>query len=174
MKPEHFESIAIREQMERTAYREHSTPLFLTSSFTFPSPELMADTFQGGGDGLIYSRYNNPNTDEFINKVCLLEGVEDGFATASGMSAVFASIAPFVSQGDHILASRALFGSTLQILGQILSKWGVTFTLTDPANPMDWEEKVQPNTRMFLLESPSNPGLALVDLTAAGAFCKKK
>lgn len=173
MKPEHFESIAIREQMERTAYREHSTPLFLTSSFTFPSPELMADTFQGEGDGLIYSRYNNPNTDEFINKVCLLEGVEDGFATASGMSAVFASIAPFVSQGDHILASRALFGSTLQILGQILSKWGVTFTLTDPANPMDWEEKVQPNTRMFLLESPSNPGLALVDLTAAGAFCKK-
>jgi O-succinylhomoserine sulfhydrylase len=173
MNPEHFESIAIREQMERTAYREHSTPLFLTSSFTFPSPELMADTFQGEGDGLIYSRYNNPNTDEFINKVCLLEGVEDGFATASGMSAVFASIAPFVSQGDHILASRALFGSTLQILGQILSKWGVTFTLTDPSNPMDWEEKVQPNTRMFLLESPSNPGLALVDLTAAGAFCKK-
>ena len=173
MKPEHFESIAIREQMERTAYREHSTPLFLTSSFTFPSPELMADTFQGEGDGLIYSRYNNPNTDEFINKVCLLEGVEDGFATASGMSAVFASIAPFVSQGDHILASRALFGSTLQILGQILSKWGVTFTLADPTNPMDWEEKVQPNTRMFLLESPSNPGLALVDLTAAGAFCKK-
>lgn len=173
MKPEHFESIAIREQMERTAYREHSTPLFLTSSFTFPSPELMADTFQGGGDGLIYSRYNNPNTDEFINKVCLLEGVEDGFATASGMSAVFASIAPFVSQGDHILASRALFGSTLQILGQILSKWGVTFTLTDPTNPKDWEEKVKPNTRMFLLESPSNPGLALVDLTAAGAFCKK-
>lgn len=173
MKPEHFESIAIRQQMERTAYREHSTPLFLTSSFTFPSPELMADTFQGEGDGLIYSRYNNPNTDEFITKVCLLEGVEDGFATASGMSAVFSSIAPFVSQGDHILASRALFGSTLQILGQILSKWGITFTLTDPANPMDWEEKVQPNTRMFLLESPSNPGLALVDLTAAGAFCKK-
>ena len=173
MKPEHFESIAIRQQMERTAYREHSTPLFLTSSFTFPSPELMADTFQGEGDGLIYSRYNNPNTDEFITKVCLLEGVEDGFATASGMSAVFASIAPFVSQGDHILASRALFGSTLQILGQILSKWGITFTLTDPANPMDWEKKVQPNTRMFLLESPSNPGLALVDLTAAGAFCKK-
>ena len=173
MKPEHFESIAIREQMERTAYREHSTPLFLTSSFTFPSPELMADTFQGEGDGLIYSRYNNPNTDEFIHKVCLLEGVEDGFATASGMSAVFASIAPFVSQGDHILASRALFGSTLQILGQILSKWGVTFTLTDPANPKDREEKVQPNTRMFLLESPSNPGLTLVDLTAAGAFCKK-
>jgi len=173
MKPEHFESIAIREQMERTAYREHSTPLFLTSSFTFPSPELMADTFQGEGDGLIYSRYNNPNTDEFIHKVCLLEGVEDGFATASGMSAVFASIAPFVSQGDHILASRALFGSTLQILGQILSKWGVTFTLTDPANPKDWEEKVQPNTRMFLLESPSNPGLTLVDLTVAGAFCKK-
>jgi O-succinylhomoserine sulfhydrylase len=173
MKPQHFESIAIREQLERTSYREHSNPLFLTSSFTFPSPELMAETFQGEGDGLIYSRYNNPNTDEFINKICLLEGVEDGFATASGMAAVFASIAPFVSQGDHILASRALFGSTLQILGQILPKWGVTFTLTDPTNPSDWEEKVQPNTCMFLLESPSNPGLALVDLTLAGEFCKK-
>jgi O-succinylhomoserine sulfhydrylase len=173
MKPQHFESIAIREQLERTAYREHSNPLFLTSSFTFPSPELMAETFQGEGDGLIYSRYNNPNTDEFIHKICLLEGVEDGFATASGMAAVFASIAPFVSQGDHILASRALFGSTLQILGQILPKWGVTFTLTDPTNPSDWEEKVQPNTCMFLLESPSNPGLALVDLTLAGEFCKK-
>jgi O-succinylhomoserine sulfhydrylase len=173
MKPQHFESIAIREQLERTSYREHSNPLFLTSSFTFPSPELMAETFQGEGDGLIYSRYNNPNTDEFIHKICLLEGVEDGFATASGMAAVFASIAPFVSQGDHILASRALFGSTLQILGQILPKWGVTFTLTDPTNPSDWEEKVQPNTCMFLLESPSNPGLALVDLTLAGEFCKK-
>jgi O-succinylhomoserine sulfhydrylase len=173
MKPQHFESIAIREQLERTSYREHSNPLFLTSSFTFPSPELMAETFQGEGDGLIYSRYNNPNTDEFIKKICLLEGVEDGFATASGMAAVFASIAPFVSQGDHILASRALFGSTLQILGQILPKWGVTFTLTDPTNPSDWEEKVQPNTCMFLLESPSNPGLALVDLTLAGEFCKK-
>jgi O-succinylhomoserine sulfhydrylase len=173
MKPQHFESIAIREQLERTSYREHSNPLFLTSSFTFPSPELMAETFQGEGDGLIYSRYNNPNTDEFIHKICLLEGVEDGFATASGMAAVFASIAPFVSQGDHILASRALFGSTLQILGQILPKWGITFTLTDPTNPSDWEEKVQPNTCMFLLESPSNPGLALVDLTLAGEFCKK-
>lgn len=173
MKPKHFESIAIREQLERTSYREHSNPLFLTSSFTFPSPELMAETFQGEGDGLIYSRYNNPNTDEFIHKICLLEGVEDGFATASGMAAVFASIAPFVSQGDHILASRALFGSTLQILGQILPKWGITFTLTDPTNPSDWEEKVQPNTCMFLLESPSNPGLALVDLTLAGEFCKK-
>jgi O-succinylhomoserine sulfhydrylase len=173
MKPQHFESIAIREQLERTSYREHSNPLFLTSSFTFPTPELMAETFQGEGDGLIYSRYNNPNTDEFIHKICLLEGVEDGFATASGMAAVFASIAPFVSQGDHILASRALFGSTLQILGQILPKWGVTFTLTDPTNPSDWEEKVQPNTCMFLLESPSNPGLALVDLTLAGEFCKK-
>ena len=173
MKPQHFESIAIREQLERTAYREHSNPLFLTSSFTFLSPELMAETFQVQGDCLIYSRYNNPNTDEFIHKICLLEEVEDGFATASGMSAVFASIAPFVSQGDHILASRALFGSTLQILGQILPRWGVTFTLTDPTNPADWEEKVQPNTCMFLLESPSNPGLALVDLTLAGEFCKK-
>jgi O-succinylhomoserine sulfhydrylase len=173
MKSQHFESIAVRDQMERTAYREHSSPLFLTSSFTFPSPENMAEAFQGEGENFIYSRYHNPNTDEFIHKMCRLEGVEDGFATASGMAAVFAGIAPFVSQGDHILASRALFGSTLQILSHILPKWGISFSLTDPTSPSDWEEKIQSNTCMFLLESPSNPGLDLVDLTLAGEFCKK-
>ena len=169
----HPETAAIRGQMDQTGYREHSMPLFLTSSFTFPTAELMADTFAGEGEGIIYTRYNNPNVDEFIDKVCALEGAEDGFATASGMAAVFASIAAFVKTGDHILASRAVFGSTHQILTQILPNWGVSHTYADPEDIDYWEDLIQPNTKMLLLESPANPGLMLVDLEKAGQLAKK-
>lgn len=164
---------AIRIQTERTQYREHSTPLFLTSSFTFPSAELMRDTFSGEEEGIIYSRYNNPNTDEFVRKVCMLEGAEAGFATASGMSAIFASMAAFLKSGDHILASRAVFGSTHQILTQIFPAWGISYTYVEPDQPECWEQYLQANTRMLVLETPSNPGLSLVDLGQAGAFAKK-
>lgn len=164
---------AIRIQTERTQYREHSTPLFLTSSFTFPSAELMRDTFSGEEEGIIYSRYNNPNTDEFVRKVCMLEGAEAGFATASGMSAIFASMAAFLKSGDHILASRAVFGSTHQILTQIFPAWGISYTYVEPDQPESWEQYLQANTRMLVLETPSNPGLSLVDLGQAGAFVKK-
>ena len=169
----HFETSAIREQTPRTQYREHSTPLFPTSSFVFPDPQTMAETFAGGPDGIIYSRYNNPNVDEFVRKVRVLEGVEDGFATASGMSAVFAGMAAFVAAGDHILASRAVFGSTHQILTQILSKWGVGYTYVDPTDPASWEAHIRPTTKMIVLETPSNPGLTLIDLEAAHRVAKK-
>ena len=159
--------------MERTPYREHSNPIFLTSSFTFPDAETMKDTFAGQTPGLIYSRYSNPNTDELVNKVVALEEAEWGFSTASGMSAVFASIAALVSSGDHIIASRAVFGSTHQILTQLLPQWGITTTYVDPTAPETWESAVRPNTKMLILESPSNPGLALVDLAFAGTFAKK-
>lgn len=158
--------------MAPTGYREHSTPLFLTSSFTFPSAEAMADTFAGQGEGIIYSRYNNPNVDELITKACSLEGTEAGFATASGMSAVFASLGALVEQGDHIVATRAVFGSTHQILSQILPKWGVTFTYVEPNDPDSWPAEVTDRTKLFVTETPSNPGLQLVDLEKAGAFCR--
>ncbi len=172
-KNQKFETAAIRQQLERTAYREHSNPLFLTSSFTFPSAEQMANTFAGQTEDIIYSRYSNPNTDELIRKVCTLEMAEDGFATASGMSAVFASMAAFLESGDHVLSSRAVFGSTHQILTQILPKWGVSHTYVDPDQIDQWEAFIQPNTKMLVLESPSNPGLRLVDLEKAGALAKK-
>lgn len=168
-----MDTAAIRGQMERTDYREHSPALYLTSSFTFPSAELMAETFAGEGEGIIYSRYNNPNVDEFISKVCAMEGMEDGFATASGMAAVFASMAALLQSGDHILASRAIFGSTHQILTQVFPKWGITYTYVEPDDIDSWEKHLQPNTKMLLLESPSNPGLALVDLEKAGQFAQK-
>lgn len=158
--------------MDRTQYREHATPLFLTSSFTFDSAEAMAETFAGEREGIIYSRYNNPSVDELVAKACALEGTEAGFATASGMAAVFASLAALVEQGDHIIATRALFGSTHQLLTSFLPKWGVTFTYVEPDQPETWAAAVQENTVMFVTETPSNPGLKLVDLAAAGALCK--
>lgn len=163
---------AIRRQARRSEFREHSVPLYLSSSFVFDSAEQMRDTFADQEEGLIYSRYNNPNTDELVAKVCAMEGAEEGLATASGMAAVFASMAGLLESGDHVIASRALFGSTYQILTQILPRWGITCSFVDPANIDSWEEKLQPNTRMLVLESPSNPGLALVDLEAAGAFTR--
>ncbi|MEL7425472.1 MAG: aminotransferase class I/II-fold pyridoxal phosphate-dependent enzyme [Bacteroidota bacterium] len=165
-----FSTRAIRQQMERTQYREHSTPLFLTSSFTFPSAEQMAATFAGQEEGIIYSRYNNPSVDEFIAKMCSLEGAEAGFATASGMSAVFSALMALVRSGDHILATRAVFGSTHQVLTSLMPRWGVDHTYIEADQPTDWSDAVQDNTKILLLETPSNPGLALVDLEAAGKF----
>ncbi|WP_020567465.1 O-succinylhomoserine sulfhydrylase [Neolewinella persica] len=171
-KPLQPQTHAIRGQMDRTQYREHATPLFLTSSFTFDSAEAMAETFAGERAGIIYSRYNNPSVDELVAKACALEGTEAGFATASGMAAVFASLAALVKQGDHIVATRALFGSTHQLLTNILPKWGVTFTYVEPEQPETWAAAVQENTVLFVTETPSNPGLKLVDLAAAGKLCK--
>jgi O-succinylhomoserine sulfhydrylase len=173
MSNKRFETQAIRNQMDRTQYREHSAPLFLTSSFTFPDAELMADTFAGEAEGIIYSRYNNPNTDEFIHKVCAMEGAEDGFATASGMAAVYASMAAFLKAGDHILTSRSVFGSTYQIITNVLSRWGITYTAVDATDIDSWEQHIQPNTRMIVLETPSNPSLIVIDLEKVGALAKK-
>ncbi|MCE7064278.1 PLP-dependent aspartate aminotransferase family protein [Dyadobacter sp. CY326] len=165
---------AIRTQTPKTKYREHSTPLFLTSSFTFESAEQGKALFEETEDGNIYSRFSNPTVQEFVDKVCLLEDCEDGVATATGMAAVFASMAALLKSGDHIIASRALFGSAHQVITQILSKWGITHTYLDAdASEADWEAAVQPNSRMVYLETPSNPGLDLVDLAMVGRLCKK-
>ncbi len=168
----HFETKAIRNQTERTQYKEHSTPTFFTSSFVFDDAEHMRAMFAGEAEGNIYSRYSNPSTTELVDKVCAMEGAEAGFTTASGMSAIFTSIIAFLQQGDHVIASRAVFGSTHQILNNILPRWGITFTYVDPMDVNSWEQAVQSNTKMLLLETPSNPGLCLIDLEKAGAFAK--
>ena len=169
----HPHTSAIRQQMDRTQYREHSNPMFLTSSFVFPDAETMAATFTGEADGIIYSRYSNPNTDELIQKVCSMEGAEDGFATGSGMAAIFGSIAAFLQSGDHVISSRAVFGSTHQILSQLLPRWGITYTYVEPDKVDEWEQYIQPNTKMIVIETPSNPGLALIDLEKVGALAAK-
>ncbi len=165
---------AIRTQTSKTKYREHSTPLFLTSSFTFDSAEQGKALFEETEEGNIYSRFSNPSVQEFVDKVCMLEGLEDGVATATGMAAVFASMGALLKSGDHILACRALFGSAHQIITQILPKWGIAHTYLDAdASEAEWEAAVQPNTRMIYLETPSNPGLDLVDLAMIGRITQK-
>ena len=166
----HFETLAIRTQTPVSAEREHSVPLYLTSSFRFDDAEHARALFTEEVAGNVYSRYANPNTDEFVRKLCLLEGGEDGIATASGMSAVFTAIAARVSSGDHVLASRALFGSTHQIFTRILPKWGVSSDYADAADSSSWERLVRPSTKLIFIETPSNPGLELVDLRWLGDF----
>ena len=166
----HFETLAIRTQTPVSAEREHSVPLYLTSSFRFDDAEHARALFTEEVAGNVYSRYANPNTDEFVRKLCLLEGGEDGIATASGMSAVYTAIAARVSSGDHVLASRALFGSTHQIFTRILPKWGVSSDYADAADPSSWERLVRPSTKLIFIETPSNPGLELVDLRWLGDF----
>ncbi len=168
----HFESKAIRTQTERTQYKEHSTPTFLTSSFTFDNAAHMRAMFAGEAEGNIYSRYSNPSTSELVEKVCQMEGAAAGFTTASGMSGVFTSIISFLKQGDHVIASRAVFGSTHQILTNILPRWGISYTYVDPTDVASWETAVQPNTKMLVMETPSNPGLAMIDMAQAGKFAK--
>lgn len=168
-----FETLAIRVQAERSQHHEHATPVFLTSSFVFDSAGHGKALFAGEAEGNVYSRYSNPNTDEFIRKMCLLEEAEDGIATASGMAAVFASIAGLLRSGDHLLVARSVFGSTHQILTQLLPRWNIEHTYVDVRNPDRWEEGIQQNTRMLFLETPSNPGLDLIDLAFAGALARR-
>ena len=165
---------AIRTQATRSQNREHSVPLYLTSSFAFESAEQGKALFDETEDGNIYSRFSNPNVSEFVDKVCMLENAEDGIATGTGMAAVFASMAGLLKSGDHLVACRALFGSAHQIITQILSKWGITHTYVDAtATEAEWEAAIQPNTRMVYLETPSNPGLELVDLAMLGRLKEK-
>lgn len=167
------ESRIIREQFPRSQNREHSVPLYLTSSFIFDDAEQSRAVFANEEEGIIYSRYSNPNTSEFIEKVCIMEGAEAGVAFASGMAAVFASFAAFLKSGDHVVSCRAIFGSTHQLLTNFFPRWGITHTYVDAAKPEDWEKAIQPNTKMIFLETPSNPGLELVDLEFVGKLKEK-
>ncbi len=169
----HFESKAIRTQSKRTANREHSVPLYLTSSFVFEDAEQARALFNDEVGGNIYTRFSNPNTSEFIEKMCLLEGTEDGFATASGMAAVFASMGALLESGDHIVSGRAIFGSTHQLFTQIFPKWGIETSYVDADQPDTWEEAITKNTKVIYVETPSNPGLELIDLEWLGTIAEK-
>lgn len=161
----HPETLAIRTQAERSGNREHAAPIYMTSSFMFDDAEQARAMFADELPGNIYTRFSNPNSNELIEKMCLLEGAEDGLTTASGMAAVFVSLAGLLRQGDHVLASRAVFGSTHQVLTMLLPRWGITHTYMDTqATEEEWNRAVQPNTRMVFAETPSNPGLDLLDL----------
>jgi O-succinylhomoserine sulfhydrylase len=170
---ENFETLAIRTQTERSEQREHSVPLYLTSSFVFEDAEQARAMFADEIPGNIYTRFSNPNNNEFIEKLCLMEGTEAGMATASGMAAMFSSMAAFLRSGDHVLASRSVFGSTHQIFTQLFPRWGITHTYADIDTPETWESLIQANTKMIFVETPSNPALDILDLEWLGKLAKK-
>ena len=164
----------IRTQVNRTNEMEHSSPLFLTSSFCFDDAESMRAAFADETDDNIYSRFSNPNVQEFTERVCALEGAEAGYATASGMSAVFGSFMALMKQGDHLLSCNSIFGSTHTVISKYLPKYGIEYSYVPAtATAADWEAAIRPNTKMIYLETPTNPGLDLLDLEMIGKLAKK-
>ena len=173
MKEKQFETIAIRAQTERTNYNEHSTPIFQTTSFIFDTADDMRAAFAEETDDFIYSRYSNPNTDEFVNKVCLLEGAEAGIATSSGMSAIYSSLAALLKSGDHVIACSSIFGATHTIFTKYFPKWGIEHSYFKAENPEGITDLIKPNTKIIYLETPTNPGIEVIDLEVIQRIAKK-
>jgi len=164
---------AIRIRTDQTEEKEHSSPLFLTSSFCFDDAEEMRAAFADETDANIYSRFSNPSVQEFTDRMCALEGAEAGFATASGMSAIVASFLSFLKKGDHLLSCSSIFGSTHTIITKYLPKFGIEYTYVPAGDQQAWEAAIRPNTKMIYLETPTNPGLELIDLEKAGDLARK-
>ncbi|MDA9184277.1 aminotransferase class I/II-fold pyridoxal phosphate-dependent enzyme [Flavobacteriaceae bacterium] len=168
-----LETKAIRTQMERSQYMEHSTPLHLTSSFVFEDAEEMRAAFAEEKERNIYSRFTNPNTSELVEKVADMEGAEDGVSFATGMGAVFGTFAALLNSGDHIVSARAVFGSTHTLFTKFLPKWNIETTYFDVEAIETIEDLIQPNTKIIYAESPTNPGVAILDLAFLGQVAKK-
>ena len=165
---------AIRIQTERTNEMEHSTPMFLTSSFCFDNAEEMRAAFADETDDNIYSRFSNPSVQEFTDKMCALEGAESGYATASGMSAISGSFLALLKQGDHLLSCNSIFGSTHTVISKYLPKFGIEYSyVSATATEAEWEAAIKPNTKMIYLESPTNPGLDILDIEMIAKISKK-
>ncbi|MGI0106829.1 trans-sulfuration enzyme family protein [Salinimicrobium sp. WS361] len=169
----HFETTAIRTQLERTSYQEHSSPLFLTSSYIFEDAEEMRAAFAEEQERNIYSRFSNPNTSEFAEKVALLEGAEAGFAFATGMSAVYSTLATLLNSGDHIVSARSIFGSTHSLFTKYFPKWNISHSYFNVNEEDKIESLIKPETKILFAESPTNPGVDILDLENLGRIAKK-
>jgi O-succinylhomoserine sulfhydrylase len=171
---QHKQSKLIRARVEQTKNNEHASPLFLTSSFTFDNAEDMRAAFADETDANIYSRFSNPSVKEFVDRLCILENAEAGFATASGMSAVFGSFMALLKKGDHLLSCNAVFGSTHTVISKYLPKYGIDFSyVSTNATEAEWEAAITPQTKMIYLESPTNPGLDILDIAMISKIAKK-
>lgn len=173
MSSQHFETTAIRNQMERSQFSEHSAPLYLTSSYVFDDAEDMRASFSEEKERNIYSRFTNPNTSEFAEKVAAMEGAEAGHAFASGMSAVFSTLAALLDSGDHILSARAVFGSTHSLFTKYLPKWNISHTYFNVDEVNEIEKLIKPETKVIFLETPTNPGVEILDLEWLGKVARK-
>jgi O-succinylhomoserine sulfhydrylase len=173
MENKHFETQAIRAQFERTDNNEHSVPLYLTSSFVFDTADEMRAAFAEETDPFIYSRYSNPNTSEFVNKMCLLEGAEAGVAMASGMAAIYTSLAALLKSGDHVVSCSSVFGATHTIFSKYFPKWDIGYSYFDANHPETIENIIKPNTKLIYIETPTNPAIEVIDLELVGKIAKK-
>ena len=170
---EHFETEAIRGQLKRTQYSEHATPLFLTSSFVFDDAEDMRASFAEEKEKNLYSRFTNPNTTEFIDKVVAMEGAESGYAFATGMAAIFSTFGALLNSGDHIVSCRSVFGSTHTLFTKYLPKWNIETSYFKVNETDKIEALIQPNTKILYAESPTNPAVDVLDLELLGEIAKK-
>ena len=172
MKDNSFKTKSVREGQKSSNEQEHSAAIFLTSSFRFDSAEQAAERFDSN-QGNVYSRFTNPTVESFQNKLASLEGAEKCQATASGMSAIFATIMTILKPGEHMVASRCMFGTTIVLLNSIIEKFGIQVTFVDLPDLEGWEKSIQKNTKLFLLENPSNPLGEVVDIKKLSAISKK-
>jgi O-succinylhomoserine sulfhydrylase len=168
-----LETRAVRTQMERSQYLEHSTPLHLTSSFVFEDAEDMRASFAEEKQRNIYSRFTNPNTSEFVQKVTEMEGAEDGVSFATGMGAIYGTFAALLNAGDHIVSARSVFGSTHSLFTKYLPKWNIETSYFKVEEPEAIADLIKPNTKILYAETPTNPGVDILDLQYLGHIAKE-
>ncbi len=173
MNKKQFETEAIRTQINRTEFLEHTSPLYLTSSFVFEDAEDMRASFSEEKERNIYSRFSNPNTTEFVDKICKMEGAESGYAFATGMAAVFSTFAALLNSGDHIVSARSVFGSTHSLFTKYLPKWNIETSYFNINEPETIEGFITPKTKILFAESPTNPAVDIIDLELLGSIAKK-
>ena len=166
-------TLGVRAGTARSQFNEHSEALFLTSSFVFENAAQAAERFTGGGGGFVYSRFTNPTVSMFQDRLAALEGAEACVATSSGMSAILATSMALLKAGDHVVCSNAVFGATVQLFVTILSRFGIETTFVSPTKVEEWQRAVRPSTKLFFLETPSNPLGEVSDIAALAALAKK-
>jgi O-succinylhomoserine sulfhydrylase len=166
-------TLGVRAGIARSQFNEHSEALFLTSSFVFENAAQAAARFTGGEGGFVYSRFTNPTVSMFQDRLAALEGAESCVATASGMSAILATSMALLKAGDHVVCSNAVFGATVQLYSTILSRFGVETTFVSPTRVEEWQRAARPNTKLFFLETPSNPLGEVSDIAAIAAVAKR-
>lgn len=173
MNTTYFDTLAVRTQAERSQFSEHSTPLYLTSSFLFEDAEEMRASFAEEKERNLYSRFSNPNTSEFVDKMVVLEEAEDGYAFATGMAAIFSTFGALLDAGDHIVSCRSVFGSTHTLFTKYFPKWQISTSYFKAEDMAAVESYIQPNTKILYVESPTNPAVDLLDLKILGEIAKK-
>lgn len=170
---DNFETNAIRIQSQRSHFDEHSTPLYLTSSFVFEDAEDMRASFAEEKSKNLYSRFSNPNVNEFTEKMVKLEGAEAGYAFATGMAAIYSTFAALLSSGDHIVSCQSVFGSTHTLFTKYFPKWNIDTTYFKAEDAANVEQHIQPNTKILYLETPTNPAIEVLDLEFFGKIAEK-